>query len=184
MATRAGEVRLAAVIQMYRAEAEFHGGDAVAALASAGAALSGCKALNNMFLAAAVLANMAAYFASLGRWSEAVAAARDALVMARERQFAVYVANAVQHLAFVTAMRPSSPNDPARDARRRAAQLLGFANATLQVLSAPRQFTDLQEYEALLAVLREELGSDETAALMLEGAQWSSDHASGEALEL
>lgn len=184
MAKRAGEVRLAAVIQMYLAEAEFHGGDAVAALASAGAALSGCKALNNMFLAAAVLANMAAYFASLGQWSEAIAAARESLAMARERQFAVYEANAVQHLAYVAAMRPPPPNEPGRNGLRRAAQLLGFADAMLHLLSAPRQFTDEHEYEALLTVLRQELGPAETAALMNEGARWNSDDAAREALAL
>ncbi len=64
----------------------------------------------------------------------------------------------------------------------RAVRLLGYVEARLTVLEAQREYTETQEYDKLLAALREPLGEQQLAALMDEGRTWTEDHAITEAL--
>jgi hypothetical protein len=61
---------------------------------------------------------------------------------------------------------------------------LGYADARLTELESMREFTERQEYEKMLAALRDALDEAEVATLMREGSLWSEDRAVSEAMLL
>lgn len=123
---------------------------------------------------------MAAYLVALGRYDEARTAARRALPAARDLQFSSGLAWALQHLAAIAALCPSA-DVPVED-RRRAARVLGFVDARLKVLEKSRTYTEQQEYDKMIAALRDALGEQELAKLIDEGRGWSEDRAVAEAM--
>ncbi len=159
-------------------EAEFRGGDASAALRLAGEALAGFRAFKATRLAAATLTNMAAYLVTLGRYEEAFAHARDALGPMRDAQDAPMIAHTLQHFAAVLAL----PGGGGAPDFTRAARLLGYVDSRLTALDAGREYTEQQEYDKVLAALRDALGADKLAKLMEEGGVWSEDEAVTQAL--
>jgi predicted ATPase/class 3 adenylate cyclase len=178
----AGFERLAADIAGNRAEAEFRSGDAPTALRLAGEGLAIDRTLHDTQLIAADLLNNAAYLIALGRYGEARTAAREALTLARDLQYEVYVVFALQHLAAFAGLRPCEDDARALGERARAARLLGYADARLAALQAAREYTEQQEYDKLLPALRNGLGDDELAKFMTEGSTWSEDRAVNEAM--
>jgi tetratricopeptide (TPR) repeat protein len=178
MAKIIGADRRAAMIAGNLAEAEFRGGEPVAALEKAAEASVAFRAFNDTGGIAIVTCNMAAYLIALGRYDEARAAAREALAAARDAQREVHVALALQHLAAVDTLRPGANE---RSLKERAANLLGYVDARLATLQALREYTEQQQYDAMLPLLRDALGADELLRLLGKGSAWSEEQAVEEA---
>jgi predicted ATPase/DNA-binding XRE family transcriptional regulator len=147
---------------------EFRGGDAESALRLATDALSTHRALNDPRVAL-LLCNLAAYLIVLRRFDEARAYALEGLAVASERHMEVPVTWALQHLAAVAVFRPGHPERVGAD-RRRAARILGFVDARLAALETSRKYTEQQEYDSVVAALRETLGAQALTTLMTAGA--------------
>jgi tetratricopeptide (TPR) repeat protein len=152
------------------AELEYLAGDTEAARRLATDAVDRQLALGDTNAAACTLSNLAAYLTALDRFEEAGARAHQALDLARERQLDVVAALAVQHLAAAAALRTDVTDERNRDARRRAAILVGFVDARLAELGSIRAHTDVQEYDRLVAALERDLGAGPSSAAMAEGA--------------
>jgi non-specific serine/threonine protein kinase len=177
-----GAERFVAIIATNLAEAEFCGGDAAAALRLAGEALAVLRGLDETRLVVAIAgSNMAAYLVALRRYDEARTAARDAVTAARDTQYSAGLAHTLQHLAAIAALRPST-DAPVIEGCSRAARILGYVDACLAALEGFREYTDQQEHDAMLPVLRDALGAEHLAQLIAEGSTWSEDQAVAEAM--
>ena len=176
-----GAERFAAAIVVSLAEVEFRAGDAVAAVRFAGEALRAPRRFGDILHVATAARNMAAYLVALHRYDEARSVARGAVTAACDAQISVGLTFTLQHLAAIAALRPSG-DAPVIEDRRRAARILGYVNASLSALEALRQYTEQQEYDAMLSALREALGADDLSKLMAEGRTWTEDQAVGEAM--
>ena len=60
--------------------------------------------------------------------------------------------------------------------------ILGYVDTRILALEAPREYTKQQEYDKMIAALRDALGEDELAKLLDEGSAWSEDQAVAEAM--
>jgi len=177
-----GADRLAADTGQNLAEAEFHSGDAEAALHLSEEALSKGRAQGFTRSVVLLLCNRAAYFISLGRYDEAYLEAREALALAGDAQLRTLFALTLQHCAAVAALGAGDhPGDIQRGCVR-AARLLGYVDERLSALGALREFTEEQEAARVRTVLRKSLGTDEVVRLMAEGRTWTEERALNEAL--
>jgi predicted ATPase len=181
IATATGADRQLAAIAFLRAELEFSAGDALSAVRLVNEALDAHRSYHDPNRVVA-LNNSAAYLVALGRYDEARSRAREALSLGRDLQLEVRVVWALQHLAAVAGLRPSDEAARASDDRTRATRLLGYVDSRLATLDLARDYTEQQEYDKLLAALRDALGDDEVPKLMSEGAGWTEDHAISEAM--
>jgi tetratricopeptide (TPR) repeat protein len=163
------------------AELEFHTGDAQAALALAEEALA-LTQVEGRHGWKKTLANMAAYLLALGRYAEARSRAREALSASRVVGAEITLAYAQQHLAAIAAFRPAESEATASQIRARGARLLGYVDARLAALGAPRELMEDRGYRALVAALTESFGADGIVNLMEDGRDWSEDRAFAEAL--
>ncbi|HEY4439039.1 MAG TPA: adenylate/guanylate cyclase domain-containing protein [Candidatus Elarobacter sp.] len=177
-----GDARKTAFIAGNLADAEFRGGDAARAVQLAGEALADDRARNDRRGVEITVCNMAAYLLALDRYDEARSHAREALALSRDLQAGVLLAISLQHLAAVAALRQSEDAEGMHQDRTRAARLLGYVDTCLTTLEALREYTEQQEYDKMIAALREAFGEDTLAKLMDEGRAWSEDHAVDEAL--
>lgn len=64
----------------------------------------------------------------------------------------------------------------------RAARILGCVDARRDELEASREYTEQQEYDAVIPALRDTLGERELSKLMTEGGSWTEDQAVAEAM--
>lgn len=165
------------------AEVEFAAGDAAAALARAEEARAGHEATGNRRSAANDLCNMTAYLVALDCFDDARAYGVKALFAVRDVKATVLLAYALQHLAAIAVLQPYSSARRAREARERAAMLLGFVDARLAALEAPREHTERQEYVRVLASLRDQF-KDRLDEMMAFGVRWTEEGAVAVALEL
>jgi predicted ATPase len=168
-----GLERPAASIAGHLAEVEFAAGNATGALQRAEEARVGHEATQNRRSVANDLTNMAAYLTALDCYDDALVHAKDAVLANRDVQGTVLTAFALQHVAAVGALRDRSED---------AAALLGFVDARLTALEAPREYTEQQEYERMLRALRAAFGEEELRELMARGAEWIEDGAVNVAL--
>jgi predicted ATPase/transcriptional regulator with XRE-family HTH domain len=175
--------RPAASIAGNLAEVEFAAGDAAAALQLAEQARAGHEAAQNRRSVANVFCNMAAYLIALDCFDDARAYGREALAAVREVKRTVLTAYVLQHLAAVGALQPLSAHGNGDAVRKRAAMLLGFVDAWLTKLEAPREYTERQEYERVVTSLRAAMG-DRFESAMAHGAGWTEAAAVATALEL
>ncbi len=175
--------RPAASIAGNLAEVEFAAGDAAAALQLAEQARAGHEATQNRRSVANDLCNMAAYLIALDCFDDARAYGREALAAVREVKRTVLTAYVLQHLAAIGALQPLSGHGNRDAVRRRAAMLLGFVDAWLTKLEAPREYTERREYERVIASLRATMG-DRFESAMAHGAEWTEAAAVAAALEL
>jgi hypothetical protein len=118
---------------------------------------------------------MSVYLASLARYDEAENVACEALKIARERGEDAATAWALQHLGAIAAFRPKIEAEQGRTAHERAARVLGYVDARLVALGSGRLFAGEQEYDRLLALLRDALGGQAVADLMAEAAAMTED---------
>jgi predicted ATPase/DNA-binding XRE family transcriptional regulator len=178
-----GLERPAASIAGNLAEAEFAAGDAAAALERAEEARAGHEATQNRRSVANDLANMAAYFNALDCFDDARMYARQALSAMREVKQTVLKACALQHLAAVAALQEYPDKGSAQEGCERAAMLLGFIDARLASLEVQREYTEQQEYDRVMSLLRASIGT-RLPEVMAVGAEWTEDGAVAVALEL
>jgi tetratricopeptide (TPR) repeat protein len=157
------------------AELDFKDGKLEQALRLAGEALEIRSSGKNPVPLADRHINIAAYRLALGNLDGAREAAHEGLRKARQAQYALGIANAVQHFASLGAVCGQA---------RSAAQLVGYVNAQYTELGLEREYTEKWSYEKLLASLRGQLSEAETEKLAAEGATWSEDQALEEALKL
>jgi predicted ATPase len=176
-----GAERHAAYIGMNLAETEFRAGDPAEALRIANEALAVVRAHGDTRGVTQTLQNVAGYLAKLGRFDEALAVARDAITTALDAHVFISLDWTLQHLAAIAVLRSSADESVIED-HRRAARILGYAEAQLAAREGVRQYTELQEYDVMLPALREALGEHELSRLLTEGATWSMDRAVAEAM--
>jgi predicted ATPase/DNA-binding CsgD family transcriptional regulator len=175
-----GDERFAALTLANLAEGEFRAGDVKAAVQLAAESLAAYREGDQSSEQA--LANMAAYLIATDRYDEARAYACEAIELARELQHSVATAWALQHLAAIAALRPSKDVENSRASHARAARLLGFVDARLAALGAPRQYTEQQEYLRVTTLLRRAVDPAGLESLMRIGATTTEDRAIEEAL--
>ena len=171
-----GAARPAAHVALSLAELEYRAGDAVAAARLGTQALTAERALNDLDAVTFDLCNLSAYLVALGRWEEARTHAREALSLALDRQIASATIWALQHLAAISALRPSRRVAAASEGRSRAAQLIGFVDSRLTDFKMRRDFTEQTEYERILAAL-----DGEGSRHQEEGRVWTEARAAEEA---
>jgi non-specific serine/threonine protein kinase len=165
--------RSATLVAFNLAEVEFQAGQGEAALEIAVTALPAARALDPHFVAAA-LGNIAAYLIALDRYDEAERYALDAYEHARGLQLDVSVVWALQRMAAIAAL-----------SRRRyaaAARLLGYVDGRIADLAAVRHYTEQQEYDRIVAALREALDEPVWMNLRDVGASMDEELAVSEAL--
>ena len=127
-------------------------------------------------LASIASTNLAAYLIAMARYDEAYGPTRGAVeLVAREPQRFATIAWALQHLAAIAALRPSEDIDRSRSDFARAARVLGFVDARIAALGAPREFTEQQEYERVTTALRKVFRQGELEMLLLTGASMTDD---------
>jgi tetratricopeptide (TPR) repeat protein len=178
-----GLERPAASIAGHLAEVEFAAGDAAGALHRAEEARAAHAATQNRRSEAVDLTNITAYLIALDCFDDARAFAAQALEAAREVRATVLTAYVFQHLAAIAALQGGSHDSNARQQLERAAMLLGFVEARLTSLGALRDYTERQEYERVLAALRNAFG-ERLGEVMTLGTLWNEDAAGAVALEL
>ncbi|MGC1757734.1 MAG: adenylate/guanylate cyclase domain-containing protein [Candidatus Cybelea sp.] len=179
-----GAERVCSHIAGNLAEAEFHEGNAAEALRLENEALATYRTFNHKLGAAISLCNIAAYLIALERYEDACVFARDGLAAARATQWEAGILWGLQHVAAIAAIRPADDAEHLRGNRVGAARLLGYVDARLDAIEALRQYTERQEYDKMLAALRDALGEDQLAKLTAEGAAWSEDQAVAQALAI
>jgi len=181
VAREAGAERLAAMLAVNLAESEFEGGDAAIAVQYAGEALAVFRTFNHTLGVGMAQRNAAAYLVTLHRYEEARNAARESLTNALNTQNSAGAAFSMQHLAAIAALRANGDAPVVEDCRR-AARILGYVDARLSELESSREYTEQQEYDAMLHALRAVLGENELSSLTAEGSTWSEDHTAAEAM--
>ncbi|MDQ6767393.1 MAG: hypothetical protein M3Z41_06250, partial [Candidatus Eremiobacteraeota bacterium] len=155
------------------AEYEFMAGDARQALAHATEAAALSKRINDPRGMAIAYSNMAGYNRALDQMTDARAAALEAIHWARETQRPMIIAGAIESLALVEA----HGHDP-----RRAAQLLGYVDATSAKLGSQREPNEARAYVQAMGSLQQRL-QESVSSLLAEGAMLSEDQAIEEALK-
>ena len=163
---------------------ERRAGNAELALSCAREALATFQTANDVGLVAEALDNVSECLISLARYDEAEECAREALDLAREHQRSVHACWALESLGTIAAMRPQGVTEPAPRTFARAAQILGCVDAHLAALGSGRGYPQEKEYDRVLARLRDVLGADAVAELMISGALMTLEQATNEALAI
>jgi predicted ATPase/DNA-binding CsgD family transcriptional regulator len=164
-----------AVVLRNLAELEFGDGRVAEAMRFVGEALEIHVRGKNAFNLATTYNNIAAYRIALQDLGGAGEAARQGLRWARQAQYALQIAIALQHLALVGALREETLT---------AVRLIGYVNTQFKELAYEREDTEKWSYDKLMAALREHLSDAEIEKLAAEGAAWSEDQAVEEALKV
>jgi hypothetical protein len=87
----------------------------------------------------------------------------------------------LQHVAAIGALHPEIASEES-EKRRRAARILGYVDGRIAELGALREYTEQQEYDAMIPALRDALGESVLSKLMAEGRIWSDDQAVAEGM--
>ncbi len=106
--------------------------------------------------------NRSAYCIALDRWDEAFGSATAGLTFARRNGVGIDVAFAVQRFAAIAALRDHD--------FVRSAILIGCADARIEAYHGDRQFTERVEYERVVRLAREALGTDNFAKYSARGS--------------
>jgi predicted ATPase/DNA-binding XRE family transcriptional regulator len=117
------------------------------------------------------------YLIALGRYEDAREHAHEALRAAHDEQLEVYTASALLRLVTIAALRTRGL---IREARPKAARILGFVDARLRALGSS---FDMAPGPAF-AALREEMRAEAVTMLMAEGAAMTEDEAVEAAIAL
>jgi len=151
-------------LQMFEvnlAELEFASGNVMRAIELAEAAVTRSYAVYVPRVFGIARANLAGYYAALGRWDAARQCALQAIVLGREAQRPQTVARAIEIIAAAAAEegRPEL-----------AARLCGFADASLAALGSERDPAEAARREQLLATLERYFDGPKFAALRASGS--------------
>jgi hypothetical protein len=169
-----GLERPAASIAGHLAEVEFEAGDPAAALHRAEEARAGHAATRNRRSEAADLSNMTAYLIALDCFDDARSYASQALAAVQDVRSPVLMAFVIQHVAAIAALQRGSNESRSAKHWEHAATLLGFVEARLRSFGACRDYTERQEYDRVVAALRNTQG-ERIDELMALGAEWSEE---------
>jgi predicted ATPase/class 3 adenylate cyclase len=171
-----GDERQIYVVMSNLAESEFKMGNAKRAIELGRELTKHAQTISRDGSALSIaLMNLAAYLISTGEVDEAHDLAIEALRKSLDIQLEPFIAFSIQHLAAIAAKR----DDPVR-----AALLLGFASASLGRTSTPREWTEQQEYDAMLPMLKEKLGEERAAELLARGGELNEEQAAADALNV
>ncbi|MGA8535254.1 MAG: helix-turn-helix domain-containing protein [Candidatus Tumulicola sp.] len=162
------------------AEVELHAGNAELALHWSSEALPILRAFNGMAQVAEALNNMSACLICLARYDEAEEYAVESILMTSEHRASSQLARALQRLAAVMALRQEDAT--VIEIYECTARIFGFVDARLAALGSPRYLYDQEEYDRVVALVRNRLGASELARLMEAGANMTEDDAIGAAL--
>ncbi|MDQ6931547.1 MAG: hypothetical protein M3160_00060 [Candidatus Eremiobacteraeota bacterium] len=157
------------------AELSFREGDAHQALLYVSEALAIDQLANNAGHLASGHMNSAAYYIALGDLERARVSAHQGLRTARKGHMAMLAAISIQHLALITALGGHMAD---------AARLVGYVDATYQEVGLRREFTEEWGYQKLMIALREQLSEADVYKFSAEGARWSEDEATEEAVKI
>ncbi len=148
---------------MVLADTEHGRGNTDRAIALVREALPAVRAGSSRVSLTILLANFAGYLAAAGDLAEAADIAREVIAGSdpSDADFAVVVANSVEHLALAIALG----GDHAR-----AARLAGYADAAPRPLGFARTHTENWTRERLYGALREHIAVAELEALLAQGA--------------
>jgi predicted ATPase/transcriptional regulator with XRE-family HTH domain len=155
---------------------EFHAGNVEQAVHLSTAALDTMRSFGLTLFVTMEMNNLAAYLIACERWNDARALARDTLELALETQQLVELAWSLQHLAAVVTLSTASLERSSLPAQL-AAQLLGYVDARITALGTSRQFIQQQEYDRVLTILRNTLGTAKSRKMMMFGALITEDEA-------
>jgi len=117
--------------------------------------------------------NIAEIENALGDFNAARDSAREGLRLARQVGHGVIIAGALQYLARLAVARGDA---------RRGALLRGYVDAQYSALKEQRDTLEQKSYGQLMSALSESLSEEQIAQLAAEGATWSEDQATAEAL--
>jgi MalT-like TPR region len=168
----AGCRRKKAIQEVVLAEFEFQAGEPEKALQLSLKAAQSLREYHESHHLANVLSNAAAYSIALDRFEDARTLGREAIVLAAASDSAKQFAWAAQHLATIAALAQHHDNAARTAAFKCAARVLGFVDRRLSELEQPRDFTEKQEYDRIIGVLRPYFGA-QLDELMREGARQS-----------
>jgi predicted ATPase/class 3 adenylate cyclase len=175
-----GDVMAVTRITNNLAEAEFRGGNALRALELARDALAAIRGQQYSESAARYLCNIATYLIALTRYDEARGSALESLSLASSIHNEMIALFALQHMAAIAALGPGGRGTTTPERCVRAARLMGYVDARLNVLEALREYSEEQEYAATIAALRSALGKG-FETLDIEGRAWTQAKAVAEA---
>ncbi|MGA8574214.1 MAG: tetratricopeptide repeat protein [Candidatus Cybelea sp.] len=141
------------------------------------------KMEHSSYLAEALM-SLTVYLTATARFEEARIHAREALTLTLESQNEVYTAITLQHIAATTALQPARDRVILREHHVRAAQLLGYVDATLARTKYRREGAERREHHEIVRALKAGLGANRYRRLMASGSSWSEDGAVAEALQI
>lgn len=133
---------------------------------------------------AETLMNLTAYLIATARFEEARIHAREALTLTIESQNEVYTAITLQHIAATMALQPARDRVFLREHQVRAAQLLGYVDATLERTKYQREGAERRGHHEIVQALKAALGANRYRRLMATGGSWSEGEAIAEALQI
>ena len=165
---------------MTLAEIEFANGSVEEALTLIREAADLFRNHRNPVRLSRALCNLSAYLVALKRYEEAQHYASEALQYARTISVSSDLPWMIQHLAAVALF--GNDRDESCTQASLAAKLLGFVNDATARTGRWRNYTEQQEYNAMVSALREMFDEEQLAALMEDGKTWSEDRAVAEAL--
>ena len=119
---------------------------------------------------------LAAYHIASDAWSDARVRAHEALVLAQETEQQVELVWALAHLAAIAALAPGDGRSTPLH-HETVAQILGYVDERIAALGSPRQPVQQQEYDRVIAVLNETIGTPALRRLVSQGAALTTDHA-------
>ena len=147
-------------------------------------ALTAVRGMEHSSNLAEALMNLTAYLIAAARFEEARIHAREALTLTLESQNEVYTAITLQHLAATAALQPARDRVFLREHQVRAAQLLGYVDATLARTKYQRGGAERREHDEIVQALKAGLGANRYRGLMASGGMWSEDEAVAEAVQV
>jgi predicted ATPase/transcriptional regulator with XRE-family HTH domain len=167
-------------------ECEFCAGNAQLALEYASEALASdtlaTRPLKRPIWNCLALTDSSLYLTSLSRYDEAKTCAREALGLAQEYMMGIYGARALERLAAVAILRPTVVAERLPAPYPLSARILGFVDARLAALGSERLYFDRPQYDQILSALRNAMGNDAIANLMMEGALMNEEQVVEQAL--
>jgi predicted ATPase len=161
-------------------ECELSAGNLAAALERATESLAAAPA-GNPFVRCTALYAVSQYQARLDRYDEAMRHAREALELAREYHFAVYVARCLGQIVTIEALCKDAPQ-LSTEVCGRTARVLGFVNARLTALGSARLPSVQPRYQRVFDRLQARLGGEALSERLAEGASLTEDLAVEDAL--
>jgi len=172
-----GSQRGVSIVSISLAELEFRRGNVDEALTVATGALGDSISAPD---AAMVISNIAKYLIAKSRWDEAREHAAASIRVGSRAHAGVAVALSLKHIASIAASRGGVAAEGLAD----AARLMGFADARLAELKAPRSRTFGGEDSVAVKSLQDALRVDEYDRLVREGGEWDETIATRQALAL